>query len=547
MKFTSVIGLLFLVSGLVHAEKLDQCQELKDYLKNNIQEYQYSCENNEEGKIKTLSIMDYQMTEEDFEKVQSYDTITDLTYHIFNYGRISQAPNLITDVNYLTNLKNLKNLEKLNINYEVYDNPCTTRCLVYFLGNVTSNTFKDLKNLKELSVFGINLSQENIDEISTLENLETLKLDYCSFEKVKDFSSLSQLEKVSKLSATEGLNYFGGFESDKVPSEFVNQFNNVKSLEVDNCSGINYSQHPDMERLKIGSEKDTSFLKDYKNLKSLTTLPTSDLSTLEYVDSLEDLEIAYIPSSYGFASFPYQDTNFKFSENSHINTLQLYGVALTNERVAEILKLKNLSYLSFVYCDLSTVSKEYIIQLKEFQNRCPFKTYYAANGYNYNNYNDYDSVVRLEDFENKDCDHFTTVAIESEPTEFVYETEGVEPVETDDVDFNDPEPTEYEYETEGVEPVETDDVDFNDPESTEFVYETEGVEPVETDDVDFNDPEPTEYETEAYNEVDEQEPTEVPEPVVIENPEQKFIKNVDEEDESNAESSAVKKSHRRKC
>ena len=53
MKFTSVIGLLFLVSGLVHAEKLDQCQELKDYLKNNIQEYQYSCENNEEGKIKT--------------------------------------------------------------------------------------------------------------------------------------------------------------------------------------------------------------------------------------------------------------------------------------------------------------------------------------------------------------------------------------------------------------------------------------------------------------------------------------------------------------
>jgi len=503
MKFTLVLGLLSLVSGfsgLVRAESLDQCQELKDYLNGKIREYEYSCENNEEGKIKKLDITDFQMTEEDFEKVQSYDTITDLTYSFYYYGRITFAENLVTDINSLTNLKNLKNLEKLTIDYTVYDNPCTTRCLVYFLGTVKSDTFKDLKNLKELNVFGINLSQDNIDEISALNNLETLKLDYCSFENIKDFSPLSHLEKVNYLSATEGLNGFGGFESDKVPSELINQFKNIKRLEVDRCTGIDYSQHPDIEILSIYKEDDTSFLKNYKNLKQLSSLPSNDLSVLEYVYSLESLEISYEPSSYGFASFPYQDSIFKFSDNSHISSLQLFGIRLTNETVAEILKLKNLSYIAMVNCDLSSVSEEYIIQLEEFKNRCPFKSSYGMNNFE-NSYN------RLEDIDNKDCDHFTTLIYDENPEE-------------------------------------TEDVDYEDPEETEVIYATENGEPEETEDVDYEDPEPTEVETDAYIEVDEQEPTEVSEPVVLV-PEQKFIKNTDEEDKSKAESSPS--SHRRKC
>jgi len=502
MKFTSVLGLVFLVSGIVRAEKLDQCQELNDYLKGKVQSYRYICENNEEGKVQKLAFTDFVMTEEDFEKVLSYDTITDLSYSYEYEGRIEYAKNLITDIKYFTNLKNLKDLEKLHINYDVYDNPCTTRCLVYYLGTIKSDTFKDLKNLKELNIFGINLSQDNIDEIATLNNLETLKVDYCSFENVKDFSSLSHLEKVNTISATEGLNYFGGSESDKVPSDFINQFKNLKKLEVDKCTGINYNQHPDIERLSIDKEEDTSFLKNLKNLKSLTALPSNDLSVLEYVDSLEELEIVYIPSSYGFGSFPFQNSIFKFSENSHIKTLNLYGVMLTDETVNEILKLNNLNNLYVTYCDFSTVSEENINRLREFKNRCPFKSDYSANQYRIG----YVSFEELEDINNTDCDHFTTVAVEPKPTEI----------------NEDPEPTEID---EVLEPTEIDE----DPEETEVI--------------DYEFPEATEVETE----VDEQEPTEVPEPVVLVNPKQNFEKNTDEEDQSKAESSQAKKSHRRKC
>jgi len=524
MKFISILEFLSLVSGLVGAEKLNQCDELRSQVSRLI-----DCETNEEGEIQQLKISEVgeMMTEEEFMKVQSYDTVTDFSYEYTIYENPVYAKNLITDFNYLTNLKNFKNLEKLSINYDVSYNPCTSYCPVYYLGTLGKGTFKDLKNLKELKVNAIELSQDNIDEISTLSNLESLSLNYCHFNNVTDFSSLSNLKKVSYLSSVHGPNDY-----EVVPVEFVNQFKNVKQIYVDNTSNIDYKQYINLENLRFDHEEDTSFLKDYKNLKYLFCGPTNDLSVLEYVDSLEELVLKFDIPSHGYASFPYENSNFKFSENSNMMYLFIYGVRITNENMAEILKLKNLKYIHFEKCNFSLLNDEYFLELKAFQNRCPFTVEYYSCYFK-------DGFSLLDDVNNSDCDNFTSVIITNEPTTTLSEPVSVPEPTNYYTEINELEPTDYYTEIEDPEPTNY-YTEINELESTDYYTEIEDSEPTnyyteinELESTDYyteiEDPEPTNYYTELYA------------------PKPKYIEYMDNEKKSKDESSPTEKSRKRKC
>jgi len=122
--------------------------------------------------------------------LQKYNPLilfTHFNYGVFNNGDITVIPNNDHVFKYLNNLKHLKNLEELYILYDIHDNNCITNCTRHYLSSIETVTLKNLKNLKLLDIHGINLSQENVDEISTMENLDSLQLDLCSFENVKTF------------------------------------------------------------------------------------------------------------------------------------------------------------------------------------------------------------------------------------------------------------------------------------------------------------------------------------------------------------------------
>jgi len=457
MKFTSALGLLFLTSGLVHAKKLDQCKELKSQIEQT--NGWINCENNEEGKINYLNIVDKDatMSEEDFAIVQNFDTITELIYGIYHDS--NDSIELSGNENYfkiLKNLKNLKNLEKLHIHYDNKKYDCTTNCNnKKDLTSIETGTFKDLKNLKELDVYGVKLSQDNIDEISTMVNLDTLQLDYCSFENVKDFSSLSNLEKVSFLHSYQTFDGYIESSFTGVPAEFVNQFKNVETLYVDyinnSTSSVDFKQFSNIKSLKIGHEDDISFLKNYSNLRYLVTPPSNDLTVLENVDSLEELEIVY--KSYLADEDPYKKTNFSFSESNQIIFISLSGIEVTNENVEEILKLEHLKTIYFEYSDLSSVSDENILKLKELENHLS-RIYYTSCLFR-------DGIEPLKTFDIYYRDDSYSTEIEY-PTDYPYYT----------YEFEYPEPTDYYHEFENPEPEPTDYyTEFEDIKPTDYYTE----------------------------------------------------------------------------
>jgi len=403
MRFTlKTLCLLFLASRFVYAEAVDECAELKAYLEEKFSADGYECTSNKDGKIDKLYVKDEGLEKEDFEKIQSYETITDLSIYLFSY--INHKLEVKEEFNYLTNLKNLKNLKKLDINYYVYNNPCTTLCHIHHLAKIGSNTFKDLPNLKNLSVFGISLTQENIDEISTLKNLETLNLDYCSFEGI-DFKSLSNLKKVTRFSATANDNGYDDAQDESVPSELINSFSSLKELHVSKSDSIDYKKFTEMEILEV-DYLDTSVLLNYPNLKTLSIDPGNDLSVLEKVDSLENLYISFEPASHGYASFPYQDLNIKFSENSNLEFLYFHGVRFDSSNLDEILKLKNIKKIIFDQISTSDDDENDVLyKLKSLENRCPLEVTY-----------DYFWFDEIKSFKNDQCNNVTSVSGQPEPT-----------------------------------------------------------------------------------------------------------------------------------
>jgi len=425
MKFITALGLLFLTSGFVYAKNLDQCQEVRSQIE--IGNRMINCESDEEGNITYLGISNFDgvMSEEEFEKIQSYDTIKEFTYGLFNDGDLSAISNNDHVFQYLNNLKNFKNLKKLHLIYDVYDNDCTTTdCTRHYLTNIETGTLKDL-NLDLLDIYGINLSQDNIDEISTMENLDSIQLDICSFESVKDFSSLSNLKKVTVFSSIQN---FNGKSANSVPVEFVYQFKNLKELFLDSSPSLDLKQFTDVENLWIGHEENISDLKDFKKLRSLKISTDNDLSVLEHIESLDGLDIYCYPPTYDYDEYPYQNINITFSDYSKITTLELQRIRVTDENVDELLKLKNLEYLYFLFCDLSLLSEENLNNLKELENR--ISVYFSScNGVD-------ETVIEYS------TDYVTLTEYE-EPTEYV---DYVEPtdyiVETDYYTEND-EPTNY--------------------------------------------------------------------------------------------------------
>jgi len=155
MHIKNILEIIIFTSLSVNAYVAkDDCKELSTFFSSNAMT---ECKMNSNGELTELSYNTYDenTTEEGYKKALSYPTLKKLNFS-----------DQYSDCKQLTyGLSNLKNLEELNIKS--------------FRGDLAPNTLKGLSSLKKFSYdtgdssVG-DFSKENLEELGTLTNLESL-------------------------------------------------------------------------------------------------------------------------------------------------------------------------------------------------------------------------------------------------------------------------------------------------------------------------------------------------------------------------------------
>jgi len=241
LKFLFKILSFSVVTSFVYASERNDCNEIRDYLEKKSLNYTSTIEEcgiTEEGQVTELKVNNENLQEEDVNKILSYDTIKKLEYIVIfkesefmddSYSHIllphpgfSEFPSVIA---------NLPELEELNFNYKNF------RYVKSFPDEtlISIDSLKLPKTLKKLTLSQVNLSNENLKELSTLSNLEEIIFHICSFDK-DGFSSFENHEKLSKLSIT---NVKG--TQKPIPNN-VGKIKSLKTLNIENgyCEDDNY-------------------------------------------------------------------------------------------------------------------------------------------------------------------------------------------------------------------------------------------------------------------------------------------------------------------
>jgi len=254
-----------------------QCKELKALIEKNEEgDLVNRCEADEEGKIIKLSINalgERKLKSETVQKIFSYDSITSLTYdHDYNTIDEDEFP--------ISKLTNLKELVIINSNHghssdEVGSDGRGTRRF-----GISKNIIKSIpKSVKTLELYGIKMTQDNVDELSFLTQLENLTLYELGFDDLKlNVDGFKNLNKVSKL-------YFAEEDTmNKAVFNVIIKFVNLNELTLD---GTLHPLRFEVEDMKL-----------LKNLKSLKTIKFDNVyeeeEAVANICALTTIEKAYI-------------------------------------------------------------------------------------------------------------------------------------------------------------------------------------------------------------------------------------------------------------
>ncbi|KAL6632607.1 hypothetical protein U3516DRAFT_775101 [Neocallimastix sp. 'constans'] len=241
------------------------CNNIDKYLSEKV----HKCIVNKEGKITQLDIVnDYEnpITEAEVNKLLSYKDITNLDF--------SEIPDQPGYVEIPKSINNLKNLESLKIEYESEYHPCTTDCEYGSITTMGNNVLENLKSLKFLYLSGIAISQDNINEIATLTNLEDLTFYHCYLDKSINYSTLGNLKKLNKLNVINvALEYvtkdISTFYPNDIPEGLIKANKNIEELTmVIDPVKITKKDLPNLKKLKLSwfydsaKDFDSSFVED---------------------------------------------------------------------------------------------------------------------------------------------------------------------------------------------------------------------------------------------------------------------------------------------
>jgi len=338
MKLNSIlksIGLLFI--SLANAQS-DECENLKNSL-GTLNYSTFNCYTNSEGEIYKLEINNQDLTEEQVNKLLSYD-LTELSYTIY-CGRVNgtSPPRHSGYSDVPSDIQNLKHLENLKIFYSSQIRTCTTNCIFNVLSDIDKGVLKDLKSLKSLEIEGFNISQDNIDDISTLENLEFLNLEYSYMKSNLNYTSFSNLKNLSVLHILNSSNSYRYKGSTVINSISDNLINNVPSL----------------KELTITMPGNNVNIRKLSNLEKLDVTMKGDdnIYIINKMDKLVDLKLGYVPNG------QYDKTQYRISNNlnlcgklDNLKSLHLSRYSPSKNNMIDIACLPNLTDLTLSSCDI---------------------------------------------------------------------------------------------------------------------------------------------------------------------------------------------------
>jgi len=327
MKLNKILNLLLISIPLVLSSECDNIDEtlLKSVSK---------CTTNDEGRINGLEIVNNDLTESQINKLLSYD-LTSLTYSVnFDSGH-SSIPSHPGFEEIPSAIGNLKNLESLDISYDCSLHPCASDCALAGIIELGNNILKDLTNLKTLSLGGIKVSQDNINEISNLKNLESLEFHYSYLDESLNYESIGNLNKLNKLVVANIIDGYktrsDDFYSNVVPESLVKSNKGIKELTMSfQPVSISKNDLPNLEKLDItwsGSKIDTSYIEQF--------------------DKLTDLEISFRGRGIS-EEYHYREINVDLSKLKNLKSLVLSSITVTKELMNEITTLSNLESLTLM-------------------------------------------------------------------------------------------------------------------------------------------------------------------------------------------------------
>jgi len=259
MRISLLNGIISLISfsSLALARTTGDCAEIYSLVGS---KYVPNCEEDENGKVTLLEINTF-LDQKIANRVFSYDSIKSLKYKHQNLE------------NNKLFLEKLGNLEELDISiYKANE----YKSLDYYSFNVhrgkfVKNGFKLPKAIEKLKIEGIDLTQEFIDEVTTLLNLKELEFKYCDYHYV-NFEGFSNLVNLSTLTIDEKIadNYTGC-----IGNKILKNFSNIKKLVLNNVKlTLNHlkeiSSLINLKELDL----DEASQEQLKNVKSLFTFDT---------------------------------------------------------------------------------------------------------------------------------------------------------------------------------------------------------------------------------------------------------------------------------
>jgi len=213
---------IFLILGLISITKIygmvGKCNDIYEYLDSQgISESLYDCEVNEKEEVIELKIYASCFTNEQLKTVLSYNTIETLEIDIIDRSSLNYGCNSYpTNYEIFNTLTNLKSFSLVGANG--------------FLINVLPNISKQLKMLqiggKDFSE-DLNLTQDLVDSLSELSNLNSLKFTNTIFSKKIDYSKFENLKKLTFLEIEFDFN-----NPDYIQENLLKYCNSLKKLVI---------------------------------------------------------------------------------------------------------------------------------------------------------------------------------------------------------------------------------------------------------------------------------------------------------------------------
>ncbi|ORY55569.1 L domain-like protein [Neocallimastix californiae] len=288
------------------------CKEIVDFFtERDASQSINACEVDNKGKVIAVDIDNQYITEECFKKTLSYNTIKNRYYTKFDNNPTHNPVYRIIP----PEIANLTKLEEFSFDFLPYR--------TYARTGIADGNLKLPKSLKKLVIRGITASQTNIDEISTLTNLEHLELNYFNRPHEKfSFKPLETLKKVSYLH----LRNEGYFDLDDLPELVYNSYKVINHIVIRGHSLTKISDN-------------ISKLKNVKYLDLNGNEIENILGKLQKLTKLEYLDLSHNNIDEEIPEFMYNFKNLNYIDLSSNKNIK--GKTLTNSKLETCIYDKN--------------------------------------------------------------------------------------------------------------------------------------------------------------------------------------------------------------